>query len=199
MITTNSFKTRERHEKRVIAPPATMDRTQDQYHCVFMHHVWWLRCTISYQYRKTQRVFSQGSKYRSKFEWDNFYRPRTKCEGRYCFTPSSRTGLVGRGVPRVPLHPGLDGVPPLGMYWGTPPIGTGWEYPPPSGLDEVPPFRTGWGTPPIQDWIGTLSPIRRQSSVASTCYAAGGMPLAFTQEDFLVFILMRTWTLCLHH
>ena len=31
---------------------------------------------------------------------------------------------------------------------------------------------TGWGTPP--------------PSIASTCYAAGGMPLAFTQEDFLV-------------
>ena len=50
-------------------------------------------------------------------------------------------------------------------------------YPPP-GLDGVPPLsRTGWGTP---------SPIGRQSSIASTCYTAGGMPLAFTQEDFLV-------------
>ena len=29
-------------------------------------------------------------------------------------------------------------------------------------------------------------PIRIQSSIASTCYAAGGMSLAFTQEDFLV-------------
>ena len=26
-------------------------------------------------------------------------------------------------------------------------------------------------------------------SIASTCYAAGGMPLAFTQEDFLVLII----------
>ena len=32
------------------------------------------------------------------------------------------------------------------------------------------------------------TPIR-QSSVASTCCAAGGMPLAFTQEDFLVLEL----------
>ena len=37
--------------------------------------------------------------------------------------------------------------------------------------------RTGWGTPHT---------IRRQSSMASTCYVVGGMPLAFTQEDFLV-------------
>ena len=28
----------------------------------------------------------------------------------------------------------------------------------------------------------------RQSSIASTCYAAGGVSLAFTQEDFLVGI-----------
>ena len=40
-----------------------------------------------------------------------------------------------------------------------------------------PPSRTGWGTPPA---------IRRQSSIASTCYAAGGIPLAFMQEDCLV-------------
>ena len=52
---------------------------------------------------------------------------------------------------------------------------------PHSGLDEVPPppppSRTGWGTPP---------PLSGDSSIASTCYMAGGMPLAFTQEDFLV-------------
>ena len=47
-----------------------------------------------------------------------------------------------------------------------------------SGLDGVPPVRTGWGTPP---------PLRRQSSRASTCNTAGGMRLAFTQEDFLFF------------
>ena len=57
-----------------------------------------------------------------------------------------------------PAQPGLDG----GGYPG---------YPQP-GLD---------GVPPNQVWI-------RQSSIASTCYAAGGVPLAFTQEDFLVFI-----------
>ena len=40
-----------------------------------------------------------------------------------------------------------------------------------------------WGVP-------HLSPPISQSSIASTCYAAGGVPLAFTQEDFLVTIRM---------
>ena len=51
--------------------------------------------------------------------------------------------------------------------------------------------------PPVQDWMGVHPPPHikdwmgypfpsRDSSIVSTCYAAGGMPLAFTQEDFLV-------------
>ena len=53
-------------------------------------------------------------------------------------------------------------------------------YPPRPGLDG------GWGTPP------TPTPIR-QSSLASTCYPAGGMRLAFTQEDFLIsHVLTKT-------
>ena len=38
------------------------------------------------------------------------------------------------------------------------------------------------GQVPGQDWGGTPN----WNSIACTCYAAGGMPLAFTQEDFLV-------------
>ena len=38
-----------------------------------------------------------------------------------------------------------------------------------------------FGTPPVQHWMGYPS-----ISKASTCYAVGGVPLAFTQEDFLV-------------
>ena len=48
-------------------------------------------------------------------------------------------------------------------------------------IPRVPPTMTGWGTP-HHDWMG-YPPI---TSIASTCYVAGGMPLAFTQEDFLV-------------
>ena len=86
--------------------------------------------------------------------------------------PSGWWEGVTKGTPS-----GLDA--PIKTGWGYP-IDIGLEYPYPSlqsGLDGVPPVRTGWGTP---------SPVRRQSSKASTCYAVGGMPLAFTQEDFLV-------------
>ena len=48
-------------------------------------------------------------------------------------------------------------------------VRTGWSTPPPSGLDG-----------------GNPSPPRRQSSIASTYYAAGSMPLGCMQEDFLV-------------
>ena len=80
--------------------------------------------------------------------------------------------LQGGGYP----VPGLwvRGYPIPGLGRGYPPARSGrWG----GGVPWVPPTtRTGWGT----------HPPSRQSSIASTCYAAGGMPLAFTQEDFLV-------------
>ena len=36
--------------------------------------------------------------------------------------------------------------------------------------------------------VGTPLPWR-QTSIVNTCYVSGGMPLAFTQEDFLVTLL----------
>ena len=75
--------------------------------------------------------------------------------------------MVGRGVPQ----PGLDGGGTQGTPmtgWGTRLARSGWW----GGYPGYPPTMTGWSTPP--------------PSIASTCYAAGGMPLAFTQEDFLV-------------
>ena len=72
----------------------------------------------------------------------------------------------------VPLLSGLDGGTPL------------------SGLDGGP-ANQDWMVvtpPPHLDWMAPL-PIRRQSSRVSTCYTAGGMPRAFTQEDFLVLTL----------
>ena len=67
--------------------------------------------------------------------------------------------LPDGGYPGVPLS-GLDGVHPL------------------SGLDGGYPLsiRTRWGTAPPP------------TSGASTCYTAGSMPLAFTQ-DFLVLMI----------
>ena len=70
---------------------------------------------------------------------------------------------------------------------------------PQSWQDGVPPLaRSRWGTPPTsqvrmgylcpgQD-LGPPPPPPEQNNRASTCYATGGMPLAFTQEDCLVYI-----------
>ena len=83
-------------------------------------------------------------------------------------------GLDGGGVP-YPAD--LVGTPFPGLYRG------GVGYPiqlmggTPSPQQGVPPSPAG-GTPsPAPPW---------QSSIGCTCYAAGGVPLAFTQEDFLV-------------
>ena len=115
------------------------------------------------------------------------------------------------GIPGTPLGLGIpliwDGVPPT-LGWGTPRPGMGypqtWDGVTPQTWDGVPPRpemgnpktwdgvppRPGMGSP--QTWDGVPPrpemgyPPTRQISIVSTCYAAGGMPLAFTQEDFLV-------------
>ena len=50
--------------------------------------------------------------------------------------------------------------------------------------DGVLPVRSGQIRTP-QPGQGRVPPSPRQNSRANTCYATGGMPLAFTQEDFL--------------
>ena len=111
-------------------------------------------------------------------------------------------GLDGGGVP----WPGLDGggypsqVLMVGGTWGTPNLGWGTTHHqdlvrvPPTTLGWSTPPDLGWGTPHYQDLSGVppilgwgTPPFTRQSSIVSTYYAAGGMALAFTQEDFLVF------------
>ena len=106
----------------------------------------------------------------------NFYRPRTKYEGRYSFhrclsvhtCPIPRSG---RGVPHSQVWIGGTPIPGLVPH---PRSRRGYPHP-----------RSGWGRLSHSglDWV---PPISRQSSIESTCYVAGGMPLAFTQEDFLV-------------
>ena len=93
---------------------------------------------------------------------------------------------------------------------GTPSLG--WGYPSQIWMVGGTPARSGGGGYPSHVWMvgggvpwpgldaggGVPSPGLdggypwyprpiRKSSIASTCYAAGGIPLAFTQEDFLVF------------
>ena len=89
------------------------------------------------------------------------------------------TGLDGGGTLGTASHhysmgsppPWLDGVSPPPWLDGVPPTVTGWGTPNPT--------MTGWGKPPPP-----------HTNIASTCYAAGGMPLAFTQEDFLVSLFV---------
>ena len=126
--------------------------------------------------------------------------------GRGVSHPRSRWGVphpAYRGVP-CPRSRGYP-IPDLGGEWYSIQLTRGAPsqvqvgYPPHPDL--------GWGTllpvqgwmvlpthPPIQDWMEypPPPPIRRQSSIASTCYVAGGMPLAFTQEDLLVFSVSTT-------
>ena len=99
-------------------------------------------------------------------------------------TPSPSAGW---GTP--PSRPG-KGVPPTWTWEGvaTPRPDLGREYCPAWTWEEVPPcpdLEGGTPPPPSPGQVqGRGYP--NQNSIACTCYAAGGMPLAFTQEDFLV-------------
>ena len=139
----------------------------------------------------------------------SFYRPNPKDDGRLCFhfvhhfgggvggTPSQvwkglgvphpRSGRGG-GVsqPKVWMEGG--GLPNPRSGWGVPHprSGQGGGVPRvlPHHQDGVPPI-SRMGYPPVQVRIG--GGYLNWNSMACTCYAAGGMPLAFTQEEFLVY------------
>ena len=93
----------------------------------------------------------------------------------------------GMGYPQtwngVPPRPGMGYPPDLG--WGTPQT---WDGVPPRHGMGYPPDM-GWGTP-LDMGQGTPP---TQISIANTCYVAGSMPLAFTQ-DFLVQGMYRVPT-----
>ena len=87
-----------------------------------------------------------------------------------------------------PIPCPIGGHPIPGPGGGYPIPGQGWGGHTPSQVQAggggtpsqvqvgIPPIMTGWDTPPPHQEI----------SIVSTCYAAGGVPLAFTQKDFLV-------------
>ena len=107
------------------------------------------------------------------------------------FVSSHRSGQGGYRIPgtspgggypiqlmEVPI-PGLDG-------------GGGVSHPADGGVPHprstsVPPWKGLDGVRLQPESDGVHPPPIRQNSIASTCCTAGGMPLAFTQEDFLVF------------
>ena len=109
-------------------------------------------------------------------------------------------GAAGGGVP-CQVQPGgvpwLGGGYPARSSWGGTLPGPAGGVPWPGGV----PWLGGY-----PDWRGTLAggvpcpgstlargvPCRgggtQLGNIGSTCYTAGGMPLAFTQEDFLVIL-----------
>ena len=88
----------------------------------------------------------------------------------------------------VSPHLGGGGVPQSGLAGGgrTPSQVRGGVPHPRSGA--VPHLG---GTPCLVGGTPSLPPPIAQSSIASTCYAADGVPLAFTREDFLVIFFFK--------
>ena len=113
-------------------------------------------------------------------------------------TPSFPMGVSHpsqwEGVHWDTSHQGWMGVPSIKTGWGYLLVRSGWGYPSQDwirvhhGQDwmEVPPIRTGWGYPSIETgWGGTPSPIRRQSSIASTSYEAAVCLLRSRRRTFM--------------
>ena len=106
-----------------------------------------------------------------------------------CVSPQGGTpsGLHLVGTP-FSLHLGGTSIRPNG---GTPSLDKG-----------VLPYQAGYwmGVPPastppapLSGWMGyPPPPPRTQGRTVSTCYTVGGMPLAFTQENFLVLIIVTS-------
>ena len=121
-----------------------------------------------------------------------YYRPHTFSQVSINISGEGGYPISGLGRGGTPSQVWVGGVPHLspGEYPISGPGGRG--YPMSGGVPHVwrgTPCPGGYniygGYPHV--WGGTPSPPPiAQSSIASTCYAAGGVPLAFTQEDFLV-------------
>ena len=100
---------------------------------------------------------------------------------------------MGRGVPYV-----VDGGTPSQVLTGgylIPDPDGGYPIPGPDGGGTSSQVHTG-GTPhsgldwvaPVQDWMGFPSPCQDTDQHSGYLLHGGGVPLAFTQEDFLVSI-----------
>ena len=120
-------------------------------------------CQLKY-FSKFLMNFRDDSLLKLKMMFFIFIARHPKDGGRYCFHRC------------VYPHPARQGVVPSSWPWpGYLPIQvrSGWE-----GI----PIETGRAPPPIQIRMGV------HSSWTNTCYTVGGMPVAFTQEDFLILI-----------
>ena len=165
--------------------------------------------------RKTHPKWQMRWKVKTTFWWNtrnNYllknYRPHSEGMGKVLFSQVCVCSHFGGGTPiqlmgsthilpdwgctpsiptgGTPILPDREGTPIPGQDRGSTPIPDqegGLLHP-----------RSGWGVPPPPP-VQVRSQVRmgeggtsNQNSTACTFYAAGGMPLAFTQEDFLVKI-----------
>ena len=119
-------------------------------------------------------------------------------------TPICRWGVPPSGPHRGHPHPF--------QWWYSHP--SWWRYPHPSqwgGWGGTSSVRTGWGYPlvrtewgyiPCQDWIGVspsqdwMPPISRQSSRASTCYAAA-VCLLCSRRTLMLFLFGNEFNFCI--
>ena len=150
----------------------------------------------------------------------NFYRSHSEGMGKVPFSQVSVCSHPEEGYPHptnrgstpiqltrgTPFQPTGRGLPPSSdRGGGVPQPGQDWMGVPPLGLDEVPP-QDWMGVSPCWNWMGVTPPpistglgypplLVRHSSIMSTCYAAGGMPLAFTQN----FLVLKMKTLLTFH
>ena len=102
--------------------------------------------------------------------------------------PGQDRGTPGVGYLEYPPGPDQDrGYPRSGGTWGPPEPGQDGGLPQPGEYPGyLPGTRSGWGGYPRQGGTQGTPPPPGQDSTWSTWYATVGMPLAFTQEDFLV-------------
>ena len=129
--------------------------------------------------------------------------PASEGWGKVLFSVCLSVHILGWGYPSqiyvggTPSQVWVGGVPcPWSGQGGYPIPGLALGYTIPCLAGRYP--ISGQGYPTDQVWMGVpmVPPIPRpemgypppitQSSIASTCYVEGGVPLAFTQEDFLV-------------
>ena len=130
------------------------------------------------------------------------------------FLPHASEGWERGNIFSLSVSSHVGGTP--SSWWGGTPLSrSGWGVTPSSwwGYHPLPrsgrggypiqlmggtpfPGLDGWGIPPgkgVSPWQGYPP---QKTSTACTWYTAGGMPLAFTQEDFLVsFSMDITWNL----
>ena len=119
-----------------------------------------------------------------------FLPPTYKVRGRYCFHRCLSVHILGGGEDYLILLTGGGGTLSQVSRWkgGTPSQIQGEGYPI-QPIGGIPHPRSRWGgTPPVPTWDG-VPPCPILDGIPpppSTCYVVGGMPLAFTQEDFLM-------------